>query len=273
MAVAERHRVAQAQPDAGVGAGPAHQRIRDDFPAGEAGAVLLRCRGEGEWIHWTMAPRSQPRGVMILISSGEMDILNVPRDHIPQVEQLRYGANARNVWRSRRRAARTRTLPPTRTSCPGGASMAGTSERGVCADCGAPWVRVVEKSGRLCTDSGRIPDANTTKRCAYGRRVRWLHMRSGGREPENTHANPNPRLATHLRLQRGHGAGTVLDPFAGSGTTLAVAQALGRQSRGAGPEPRVPGDCQAIHQPGRRYHPADGALLTQTSQRLVCPCR
>ena len=38
---AERHRLAQAQPDARVGAGPAHQRIRDDFPAGEVRQILL----------------------------------------------------------------------------------------------------------------------------------------------------------------------------------------------------------------------------------------
>lgn len=101
---------------------------------------------------------------------------------------------------------------------------AGTSEHGVCAECGAPYKRVTEKSA-----------------------------------PEPTKANPNPVLpyaagsghangtgATTLHRQRRvatvgwqttcnhHGAGvvpaTVLDCFAGSGTTGVVARRLGRSA-------------------------------------------
>ena len=66
---------------------------------------------------------------------------------------------------------------------------------------------------------------------------------------------------------------TVLRPLCRfSGTLrLAVAQALGRQIGGAGPEPRVSGDCQAVHQSCGRYHPADGALLTQTTTTPSMP--
>ena len=55
------------------------------------------------------------------------------------------GRNARNVWTiptQGRPDAHFATYPD---ELPRRCILAGTSERGVCADCGAPWVRVTEK--------------------------------------------------------------------------------------------------------------------------------
>ena len=53
------------------------------------------------------------------------------------------------------------------------------------------------------------------------------HYKIGG-----TRTPPKPSDATHLRPQRRPHTGHVLDPFVGSGTTLAVAQQLGRAGIG-----------------------------------------
>ena len=71
--------------------------------------------------------------------------------------------------------------------------LAGTSEKGVCAECGKPWERIVEASG------GTIGQ--------------------GWQPTCECNADTIPA--------------TVLDPFAGAGTTLGVAQRLGRESIGA----------------------------------------
>jgi DNA modification methylase len=90
--------------------------------------------------------------------------------------------------------------------------LAGTSAKGVCSACGAPWTRqtkttkVPDRPGRnQGRDSDSIDDAHGTD------------GRSGGWEPGCTcNAIITPA--------------TVLDPFGGSGTTAAVAYAHGRRA-------------------------------------------
>ena len=247
------------------------------------------------------------------------------------------GANARNVWSiptQGRPDAHFATYPD---ELPRRCILAGTSERGVCADCGAPWVRMVEKELKARSDAAKKPtpprhnaepndqgnnrardghhgghyyevqtlgwqptccDCEVLVRTPVGDgRTRLDPTLQTGRKGLNRERNTNePRTITrreqrhyakqiresahkedirklagdafdhYIRtdqsgarplppgilatcIDRGwlqqsdsecncpcSGAGvvpaTVLDPFAGSGTTLAVAQALGRKSVG-----------------------------------------
>jgi DNA modification methylase len=103
---------------------------------------------------------------------------------------------------------------------------AGTSERGVCPTCGAPWRRVVEKSEpvnapRNPNDVQPYPAGNgynngtgatTLHKVRHVETVEW--------RPTCAHADASPIPAI------------VLDPFCGSGTTLLVARQLGRVGLG-----------------------------------------
>lgn len=110
---------------------------------------------------------------------------------------------------------------------------AGTSERGVCPECGKPWERVVEKP--------KPPDNVFTKRNAptdelvcSGSRVEGV-MHGHGQKLQDW-LNENPAQTLGWRPTCEHDAdpvpATVFDPFCGSATTLQVARALGRNGVG-----------------------------------------
>jgi len=132
------------------------------------------------------------------------------------------GANLRNVWHLAPEPyaeAHFATFP---TEIPRRAIKAGTSERGCCPACGAPWRRVVarekltrERPNALTKRDG---DEGTGNHCANT--VAGVATRTTGWEPTCPcpPAEPVPCM--------------VLDPFLGSGTTIAVARELGRHGVG-----------------------------------------
>jgi DNA modification methylase len=142
------------------------------------------------------------------------------------------GRNLRNVWEIATAPfaeAHFATFPPELAErC----IKAGTSERGCCAGCGAPWARVIDhqivpgpKAARtfVIDERDHAADANDhgANRQKDGHRPGWIsaNTTTGWRAscacPE---APPVPC--------------TVLDPFAGAGTTLLVADRLQRDGIG-----------------------------------------
>lgn len=98
---------------------------------------------------------------------------------------------------------------------------AGTSERGCCATCGAPWERVVERGA----DERAQPIGERT--------MRWNAGPGNAPKKDGSFGNGRPVVSAGWRASCDHGDDpvpcTVLDPFTGSGTTGRVALSLGRR--------------------------------------------
>jgi len=98
--------------------------------------------------------------------------------------------------------------------------LAGTSERGVCPDCGAPWVRDVDVESRPNVSDNHGKHDGTLYRTVSG--GVWNDTR------RRTDNGWRPSCAHELEPV----PATVLDPFLGSGTTALVARRLGRKCVG-----------------------------------------
>jgi hypothetical protein len=139
------------------------------------------------------------------------------------------GRNKRSVWTVTTKpykGAHFATFPPDLIEpC----IKAGSSEKGVCPECGKPWERVVEKvkgepieiyNGQATKD---YADANAQNPSDTKRRIlEAMRTKSTtiGWQPTCEHKDLEPRQAI------------VFDPFMGSGTTAWVARKLGRSAVG-----------------------------------------
>jgi hypothetical protein len=128
--------------------------------------------------------------------------------------------NRRDVWTIATkpyRGAHFAVFPP---DIPEICIKAGTSERGCCPVCGAPWVRVVE----------RTADVDETAKGSFFDRGK-TGARDGGDRTQPGERYLKQTIGFSPSCSCGAGKPvpcTVLDPFAGSGTVGAVAKSLGR---------------------------------------------
>jgi DNA modification methylase len=165
------------------------------------------------------------------------------------------GRNLRSVWQIATApypGAHFATFPPKLVEpC----IRAGTSERGVCPECGAPWVREVERTPMVMPDGscgcGVTHGTNKSDQGGYANKD-WIPqgMARAGRSycpnVETTGWRSSCRCIgrwerdSEIEAQGGPRVSwprpsspipaTVLDPFAGSGTTGLVAQRLSRRA-------------------------------------------
>ena len=140
------------------------------------------------------------------------------------------GRNMRDVWHLSPEPYPDAHFATFSTEIPRRAILAGTSERGCCPACGAPWERVVEKRGH--SDNG----------------VTWEQRKGMGEGPRRGYSRnysnitgAGNTMATPVTATTGWAPTcacppaepipcTVLDPFGGSGTTAAVAVGMGRRA-------------------------------------------
>lgn len=150
------------------------------------------------------------------------------------------GRNQRNVWTLGPEPFSEAHFATYPTEVPRRAIAAGTSERGCCPDCGAPWKRVVARSE---SDYARLADGRSWTDLQAQQAYRGADQ--AGRTGKNTLvANgtvPSLRAATAATTGWAPTCShkdaepipaTVLDPFSGAGTTCLVADRLGRHGVG-----------------------------------------
>ena len=144
------------------------------------------------------------------------------------------GRNLRNVW-----SFPTKPFPDAHFAVfpeklPELCIKAATPEVGVCAECGAPWARVVEKgfSAHDGITKSKSDPSDKSNNGAYGR---LALLRQAARERGFEYVNDSKTIGWRPTCSCNCPdtvPATVLDNFAGAGTTLKVAVTLGRNAVG-----------------------------------------
>lgn len=150
-------------------------------------------------------------------------------DAMPKEEQQASGANARDVWTMATmpyKGSHYATFPP---ELPRRCIAAGTSARGCCEACGAPWTRILEQGEARKVRWAPGPDKHTI---AVGGKGATSAMHTG-----IIHDKITTGWQPSCKCDAAVIPCTVLDPFVGSGTTLAVAMEMGRASIGIDLDP------------------------------------
>jgi len=137
--------------------------------------------------------------------------------------------NIRSIWTITTKPfkeAHFATFPP---ELPEKCIKAGTSEKGVCPECGAPWVRIVEKSGGTIGQSWHDHSADMERGTSQSKNGIPMATFKTQKEKENPYTVQSLGWRPSCTCRAGEPIpATVLDPFAGAGTTGVVAKQLGR---------------------------------------------
>lgn len=132
------------------------------------------------------------------------------------------GANKKDVWQINTKPfsrAHFAVYPPDLVEpC----IKAGTSKKGVCSECGAPWERITERQPVE-------PDSYNGSNFSNGKTAKHQLERASEKDRTTKVATDNWQSTCDCEASEPVPA-TVLDPFAGSGTTGLVALKLGRHA-------------------------------------------
>ena len=136
------------------------------------------------------------------------------------------GRNLRNVWTFPTQPYKEAHFATFPEELPERCIKAATPEAGCCSKCGKPWERIVKK-GMTAHDGETLGGKEDNSN-------RIAKLRQAARERGGEYANETKTLGWQpaCRCDAPAIPSAVLDPFAGSGTTLWVAKRLGRKAVG-----------------------------------------